>query len=335
MKRHKRTAQNILLFLSAAIILSGIVPSNAAETTPVAKNGFLKVIGNQLCNQDGQPVQLRGISSFGLQWESGSKFVNYDCLKYLSDSWRINVFRLAMYTREGGYIDNPAMAETVKKGVEIAVKLGIYVIIDWHILSDNDPNIYKAEAVEFFKQMAALYGKYPNVIYEICNEPNDVFWTKHIKPYAATVVTAIRALDKRNIIIVGTPSNSRDVDIAADDPLSGNNLMYACHFYAGSHGRSLRQQIDYARKNGCAVFITEWGTTNASGDGEIYPELVQMWNSYLNDNQISWCNWSLGDKREGSAILMPGANPAGNWDDAELTESGKLVKSLLSMTPAQ
>ncbi len=320
----------MLLFLFLPIVLTGFVPASATGTTPVEQNGFLKVIGNQLCNQDGQPVQLKGMSSYGLQWESGSKYINEDCLKYLRVNWNINVFRLAMYTSESGYIEDPQVANTVKKGIDIAIKLGIYVIIDWHILSDNDPNLHKDEAVEFFKQMAKLYGKYPNVLYEICNEPNDVFWNKHIKPYAETVIKAIRSKDKKNIIIVGTSSHSRDVDIAADNPLSGDNLMYACHFYAGSHGQSVRQQINYARKNGLAVFVTEWGTTRADGSGAIYSELTKTWMDYLDENQISWCNWSLGDKDEGSAALMPGANPNGNWTDTELTESGKLVKSLLT-----
>jgi endoglucanase len=335
MKNGKQTLKFIRVLLGVTIILIGAFPLSAAGTSFVEQNGYLKVIGNQLCNQDSQPIQLRGMSSFGLQWKSGSKYINDDCLKYLCDNWHINVIRLAMYTREGGYIDDPAVAKTVKKGVDIAIKLGIYVIIDWHILSDNDPNMHKAEAVKFFKQMATLYQKYPNVIYEICNEPNDVFWTKQIKPYANTVITAIRTLDKRNIIIVGTSSYSRDVDIAADDPLSGSNLMYACHFYAGSHGRSLQQQVTYARKNGIAVFITEWGTTTADGNGRIYPELTKSWMDYLNTNKISWCNWSLGDKNEGSAALAPGANPNGNWTDVDLTDSGKLVKSLLSSSPVQ
>lgn len=322
-----------LILWGMIIMFSCVLPAGATGSTPVEANGFLKVVGNQLCNQDGHPIQLRGMSSYGLQWENGSKFINYDCLKYLRDNWKINVFRLAMYTKEGGYIDNPSVLDTVNKGIDLAVQLGIYVIIDWHILSDGDPNTHKDEAVKFFKQMATLYEKYPNVLYEICNEPNNVFWFKEIKPYAETVITAIRKIDKRNIIIVGTSSHSRDVDIAADDPLSGENLMYACHFYAGSHGQSVRQQINSARKNGLAVFISEWGTTDASGDGGFYPELTKTWFDYLNSNQISWCNWSLGDRKEASAALAPGANPNGNWSDSELTESGKLVKTLLTTNP--
>ena len=318
------------------IILSVTVPLSAAGTTPVDQKGYLRVVGNQLCNQQGQPIQLRGMSSHGLQWYFAAKFVNQDCLKYLRDNWHISVFRLAMYTREGGYIDNPAVADKVKTGVDAAIKLGIYVIIDWHILSDKNPMVYQAQAIGFFKQMATLYGKYPNILYEICNEPNgEDSWAIRIKPYAETVLPVIRAIDRKNIIIVGAPTWSQNVDVIADSPLKGKNIMYTCHFYAGTHGQYLRDKITYARKKGLAVFATEWGTTNSSGNGPIYQTETQDWMKYLNSNKISWCNWSLCDKNEGSAALMPGADETGNWTDDDLSDSGKLVKSFLSESPAQ
>lgn len=198
MRIKKNLLRIVQLVLCLMIILSVTVPLSAAGTTPVDQNGYLRVVGNQLCNQQGQPIQLRGMSSHGLQWYFAAKFVNQDCLKYLRDNWHISVFRLAMYTREGGYIDNPAVADKVKTGVDAAIKLGIYVIIDWHILSDKNPMVYQAQAIGFFKQMATLYGKYPNILYEICNEPNgEDSWAIRIKPYAETVLPVIRAIDRK------------------------------------------------------------------------------------------------------------------------------------------
>lgn len=321
---------NFVLCLS--LIFSVTFPLSAAETSPVEQNGFLKVIGNQLCNQKGKPIQLRGISSHGLQWYFSSKYVNENCLKYLRDNWNINLFRLAMYTREGGYIDDPEVVAIVKKGVEAAIKLDIYIIIDWHVLSEKDPNVYRNEAINFFKEMASLYGKYPNILYEICNEPNgEDSWTIRIKPYAEAVIPAIRSIDRKNIIIVGTPTWSQDVDVVADNPLSGKNLMYACHFYAGTHGEYLREKITYARQKGLAIFVTEWGATNSSGNGPIYRTETQEWIDFLNKNKISWCNWNLSDKYENSAALVMDADENGNWSDEDLTDSGKLVKSLLNV----
>lgn len=71
-------------------------PASAAETkTPVAKNGQLSTKGTQLVNRDGKAVQLKGISSHGLQWYG--EYVNKDSLKWLRDDWGITVFRAAMY----------------------------------------------------------------------------------------------------------------------------------------------------------------------------------------------------------------------------------------------
>ena len=39
----------------------------------------------------------------------------------------------------------------------MAISLDLYVIIDWHILSDNNPNIHKEEAKAFFTEMAIEY----------------------------------------------------------------------------------------------------------------------------------------------------------------------------------
>lgn len=100
-----------------------------------------------------------------------------------------------MYTADGGYIDNPSVKNKVKEAVEAAKELGIYVIIDWHILNDGNPNQNKEKAKEFFKEMSSLYGNTPNVIYEIANEPNgDVNWKRDIKPYAEEVISVIRKM---------------------------------------------------------------------------------------------------------------------------------------------
>nr|6GJF_A Chain A, ENDOGLUCANASE [synthetic construct]6GJF_B Chain B, ENDOGLUCANASE [synthetic construct]6GJF_C Chain C, ENDOGLUCANASE [synthetic construct]6GJF_D Chain D, ENDOGLUCANASE [synthetic construct]6GJF_E Chain E, ENDOGLUCANASE [synthetic construct]6GJF_F Chain F, ENDOGLUCANASE [synthetic construct] len=294
-------------------------------STPVETHGQLSVKGGQLVDENGKPVQLRGMSSHGLQWFGD--FVNKDSMKWLRDDWGINVFRVAMYTAEGGYITNPSVKNKVKEAVEAAIDLGMYVIIDWHILSDNDPNTYKEQAKAFFQEMAAKYGNYPNVIYEICNEPNGgVTWSNQIKPYAEEVIPAIRANDPDNIIIVGTPTWSQDVHDAADNPLPYSNIMYALHFYAGTHGQSLRDKIDYALSKGVAIFVTEWGTSDASGNGGPFLNESQKWIDFMNSRNISWANWSLSDKSETSAALMPGASPTGGWTDSNLSASGKFVR---------
>ncbi|MFZ5985672.1 MAG: cellulase family glycosylhydrolase [Bacillota bacterium] len=318
------------ILLSIAIVLSLFtafsINTGFAAVNAVAQNGQLKIVGSQLCNQSGQAIQLKGMSSHGIQWYGN--YVNYNSMKWLRDDWGITVFRVAMYTAENGYISNPSLKNKVKEAVEAAIDLGLYIIIDWHILQDNDPNMYKQQAKEFFREMATLYGNYPNVIYEIANEPNGgVTWNGHIKPYAEEVIPVIRAIDPDNIIIVGTGTWSQDIHDAANNPLKFSNIMYALHFYAGTHGQYLRDRIDYAMSKGAAIFVSEWGTSDASGGGGVYLSQSQTWIDFMASRKISWANWSLSDKAESSAALNPGASTSGGWTDANLSTSGKFIKS--------
>ncbi|GHV09961.1 hypothetical protein FACS189485_22890 [Spirochaetia bacterium] len=336
----RKTFCCLLLVLSA---LTGILSCSKDDSdtrlsvdrwgkTVVERYGQLKVSGTQLLNAAGRPVQLRGVSSFGLQYEG--QYANEDVIRWLRDDWNMQIWRAAMYTAEGGYISRSAVKSRVTDSVEAAIKLGIYVIIDWHILSDGDPRIYQKQAVEFFSEMAERYGQYPNLIYEICNEPNgrDVTWAGSVKPYAEAVIAAIRARDPDNIIIVGTPTWSQDVDIAAASPITGyENIMYSLHFYAGTHGSALQRKAEIALSRGIALFVTECGTSQATGNDGVYEAETLQWFSFLQKHNISWINWSLTNKGESSGILAKGADRTGkgHWTDSELSQSGKFIRKIM------
>ncbi|NGZ78233.1 cellulase family glycosylhydrolase [Saccharibacillus alkalitolerans] len=298
---------------------------SASASTFVGKHGQLAVKNGKLIDASGNPVQLKGMSSHGIQWFGG--YVNKESMKWLRDDWGLNVFRVAMYTEADGYISNPALKNKVKEAVDAAVELGIYVIVDWHILSDGDPNKYKTQSKAFFKEMAQTYGDTPNIIYEIANEPNgNVNWQNQIKPYAEEVIATIRAEDPDNPIIVGTGTWSQDIQDAAASPLKASNVLYAVHFYAGTHGAWLRDRIDAAMNKGLAVFVSEWGTSDASGNGGPFLAPSKEWTDFMADRGISWANWSLSDKQEASAALAPGASLTGGWTQSQLSESGRFVR---------
>ena len=301
---------------------------NPPSGTPVSRHGQLRVTGPNLLDASGQPVQLRGMSSHGLHWYG--QYINSASIKWLRDDWQANVVRAAMYTAEGGYISNPSIKNKVIETVDAAIEHGLYVIIDWHILYDNDPNMYKPQAIAFFREMAQRYGNHPNVIYEIANEPNgNVNWNQHIRPYAMDVISAIRQIDPDNPIIVGTGTWSQDIHHAAENPLPQANVLYALHFYAGTHGQELRNRIDYARSLNAAIFVSEWGSSQASGGGGVFVSETRTWIDFLNQRNLSWVNWSLADKNETSAALAPGASTQGGWSDSQLSPSGRLVRELM------
>lgn len=138
--------------------------------------------------------------------------MNKAAFQTLRDDWGANAVRLAMYTSEyNGYCSGGnqlALRKQIYKGVKCATELGMYVIIDWHILNDGNPMTQLAQAKSFFMMMAKNFRKQNNIIYEICNEPNGCSWTS-IKSYAAQVIKVIRKYDKNGIIVVGTPTWSQ------------------------------------------------------------------------------------------------------------------------------
>lgn len=313
------------VFLALSIFIMGAVIAVSAQYpagTPVAINGKLKVLGTNLVNSCGNAIQLRGMSSHGPQWfQSCYSSSSLDALAY---DWGIDVLRVAMYVREDGYMDNPSYwRDWIDNMVDMCGQRGIYCLIDWHVLNPGDPWSDIDAAREFWSYMSSKHKNKAHVLYEICNEPNGVNWDR-VKSYAEDIIPRIRANDGTTPIIVGTPNWSQDVDAAANNPLSGSNLMYALHFYSGTHLSWLRDKADDAIRKGLAIFVTEFGTSQASGDGGPYLEETQRWMDWLAQNKISWANWSFCDKSEVSAALNPGAC-GNNWNN--ISQSGQFIKN--------
>lgn len=295
----------------------------------VSSNGTLHVSGTNLQNQYNQNFRLKGLSSHGIQWYSD--IITYDNLKHLRDSWGINVFRIAMYTNENGYISQPdKMKKTAYNIIDMCINLDLYVVIDWHILSDGDPNIYLDQSKSFFNETSAKYKDYPNVIYEICNEPNQsyVTWSNHIKPYAEKIIPIIRNNSKNSVILVGTPDWSKDLSSVSKDPLKYDNIMYTVHFYAATHKTELQNTITSALNKNIPVFVSEWGTTDASGNSNFDLNSSKNWIEFMDKNNLSWINWSFCNKTEDSAILSSNYNiKSSSSIDEHLTKSGEFIKA--------
>ncbi len=292
----------------------------------------LSVEGTQLVDNEGNPVQLRGVSTHGLSWYP--EYVNEACFRQLKEEWGADVVRLAMYTAEsGGYCtdgNQDALKELINAGVKYATECGLYVIIDWHILSDGNPNTYVEQAKDFFAEMSANYGNYTNVLYEICNEPNGGTAWKDIKQYAEQVIEVIREQDEDGIILVGTPNWSQYVDQAAKDPIEDcENIMYTLHYYAATHTDALRQTMVTAVEGGLPIFVSEYGICDASGNGSIDENQANQWVDTLDEYQISYVAWNLSNKSESSAMLKSSCNKVSGFKAEDLSASGKWLYNML------
>lgn len=295
--------------------------ANTKENRPFLNHGRLTLDGTQIVDELGLPVQLKGVSTHGIQWFP--EYVSLDAFRTMRDDWHINVVRLAMYTDPNAGYDEKLHA-LVEEGVSYAIALDLYVIIDWHILSDGNPNLSKERAIQFFDAMSLKYKDVPNVLYEICNEPNgDVTWARDIKPYAESLIHAIRQNDEKALIIVGTPTWSQDVDIVAIDPIGHqDNILYALHFYAATHKDYLREKFSRALALGLPMIVSEFGISDASGSGQINYEQGEVWLDLLESHSIGYVAWNLSNKEETSALIKSNVSKTSDWEDADLSPWG-------------
>lgn len=304
-------------------------------STPFGQHGALHVENGKLTDADGNIVQLYGMSTHGIAWFP--QYINYDSFRTLRDDWNTNCIRLAMYTAEyGGYCaggDKEQLKQLVRDGVSYATELGMYVIVDWHILSDCDPNQNKDEAIAFFREMSEAFADNDNVLYEICNEPNSGTSWDSIKSYAEEVIPVIREQKPDAVILVGTPTWSQEIDKAAASPLTFDNIMYTLHFYAGTHKDDLRNRLETCAQNNLPVFVSEFGMCDASGNGANDFDSTTKWLDLLNKYQISFCCWNLANKDESSSVFKAASTALFDWTDEDFNESGRWIRDYFRSMP--
>ncbi len=332
--------KNLFYIILASFIISSC---NSSDKTKIDKNsnsldeinssnsivkdhGQLHIAGNKILDQNNDPIQLRGMSFFWSQWMG--QYYTPGVVEWLKKDWQATIVRAAMGVDEtDGYLTHPEREkQKVFDVIDAAIDQGLYVIVDWH--SHHAEN-YIDEAKTFFSEVAEKYGGYPNIIYEPYNEPIDSNWDTVLKPYHEEIIAAIRKHDPDNIIICGTRFYSQRVDEVIKNKIEDANVAYTFHYYAASHKQELRDLVKLTVDNNLAVFVTEFGISEASGDGSIDENEANIWWDFLDEYQISWCNWSIADKVELSAALLPGANPNGKWKQSEISTSGNIVRKEL------
>ncbi|RFM32479.1 cellulase family glycosylhydrolase [Chitinophaga silvisoli] len=316
---------------TAILLINLLLAVYCSAQTPVSINGQLKVIGTKLCNRNGYPIQLRGMSTHGIQWYAGC--ITDASLDTLKSDWGADIVRIAMYVQEGGYETNPSYyTSLVKSYVDKVTARGLYALIDFHILSPGDPNYNTDRAKTFFTDIANTYKNYNNVLYEICNEPNGVSWAT-IKNYADQVIPLIRAIDDDAVICVGTRgwsslglsegSTSQEI---LNNPLSYANVMYSFHFYARSHQDYYINHLDWASDR-LPIFVTEFGTQEATGDGPNDLTMSQRYLDLCKNKKISWTNWNFSDNPYSGAVWNSGTCSGNTWTTSQLKEAGVFIRN--------
>jgi len=312
----------IVAFARACFVLAS---SLLADETFVQKHGRLSVKKNKIVDKDGNPTTLRGMSLYC--WaRQGTQFFNTSAINHFARDWKCTVIRIAILPR--AYKNNPTKEiDKVKTVMDACIANGIYGIIDWHSMRGAQNDVASSQA--FFSAFATAYGKTPNIMYEPWNEPEQEPWPV-IKKYHEAIISKIRPIDPDGIIICGNRHWDQECEEASKDPItSSKNIAYSIHFYAASHGQSLRNNGATALKNGIALISTEYGTSEATGGGKFDAAETRLWWKWLDDNNVGCANWSAAALGETSAAFKPGTNPTGPWTDDMLKPSGLLVRDYI------
>ena len=322
-----------------ALGLSACAPATEKTGNGVSQWGALHVESGRLLNSSGEPAALRGMSSHGAVWYP--RYLNGGAMATLRE-YGANLFRIAVYTEpDNAYIeDSERSLDYLYMGIESALAADMYVIVDWHILRDNNPRLYQREAEAFFEEISAHYGDEPGILYEICNEPNGETSWEDIRLYAEAVIPVIRRNAPGAVVLVGTPRYCTDFSGPLREPLAFDNIMYTMHRYIdiSSPEDAGPGQLPKLIEAGLPVFVSEWGVAAGEQayfagsdmqdwDGQIslYPEAAQSFVDYMEEQHISWAGWSLSNKAEWHSALRPDCKRLSGWTEQDLTVSGKLM----------
>lgn len=297
-----------------------------APLSPVAANGRLEVKGNFVVNERGDKVQLRGFASHGMQWFN-SFYADGQVFEAAARQWGSDVLRLTLYLSEDGYLTNDSIPKErfeawIDQYVQVCVKEGMYIILDWHVHKPGWPGYYLKEAKEFFGKMSAKYGALPNVLWEIANEPSNAALTseqsggkgtdpghypewREIADYAKQIIPIIREHSPHSLILVGTPSWStlgvstrgseawREI---ADNPLPYPNVLYVIHYYAAAH--TFQDAFEKAADR-LPLFATEWAASGFQETSDLDAGKGKAFADMLRRRRIGWAYWNLSNNTPG------------------------------------
>jgi aryl-phospho-beta-D-glucosidase BglC (GH1 family) len=335
-----------ITFLIVVILLVGIWPIASTAATPALA---LHVDGKYIKDSAGSVIYLHGTNqpdfandADGL-WSSDSFVQNrLDVMK----SWGMNIIRcdFAVNQWKDNTIDSQSTMhnrDAIKRLISFAGDRGMYVILTGYTLKSTitvgqdayqDPLPYppyqttpggssvissQQDFVNFWASVANELKGYPNVIFELWNEPQGTSAVLNTwLSVSQQCITAIRNTGSQNLIIasgnnwgsawVNLDSSSReDLSWVFNYPLTGGNIIYGVHLYsqhlqkAGSvataysdvnSGLSLMRYYDVA--NSYPLIVSE---ICPNMDSNTVNELTFFQNalSLFNSHGISYTAWGF------------------------------------------
>ncbi len=301
--------------MGITVVIAGILLAMSNAWGAEAAKGRLEVRGKELLFE-GKPVVLRGVALgdpiLGRQGRPLSDFT------VLARDWHANVVRLGIHPSVWKTQPHDQVLTRLEKDVHAALKEGMFVIIDWHVIGwpdgyyeaghGDNADMYDSNfalAKDFWSATAARFGADGRVLFELWNEP--VFqkneyaadvgqkWPQ-FKPFMKELTDIVRKKSK-NVVIVTSNRWAHYLKGIRQDLLKGENIAYAWHIYAGHARNNEKAWADALDdlQTVAPVLVTEWGFQRDSkqhyhGSPEDFG--VKFLHDFLDARQLhstAWC----------------------------------------------
>ena len=149
------------------------------------------------------------------------------------------------------------------------------------------------------------------------------------------VIPVIRKIDPDAVIVVGTRQwssfNHGDYMEVVNNPVKAKNIMYAFHAYA-PHPSHQQRYLDAMVKASklIPIFVTEWGSTDASGQHSHSDTWGQKYVDAMKEHNISWAYWNFSSDHGGSSIWKNNYCSQKNkdWSEKNMKPSGLFIKKV-------
>lgn len=305
-----------------------IIPRDAVAMGPYI------VKGNTIVGKDGKRYFFHGIGRDGLEytcWGDGHFYPNE--LAYMGSGkntahatyWNANTVRLPL--SEGIWLNGQPLQQCpadqyhqlVKRTVDAltAMKLNVIIDLQWSDagrqskLGGGQWAMPDADSITFWQQVAGIYKSYPNVLFELFNEPHPAQWScwmagcKVINDQTSSndcqciktlsyqsvgmqaLVDTVRKTGAQNLALVGGMNWGFDLSQLSKYALKGTNIVYDTHPYP--YTDKLPQTWDAAFGNVSQHYPVISAESGAYDCGTNYMNQLL---SYFDAHQISWVAWS-------------------------------------------
>ncbi len=296
-------------------------------------NGPYTVQGNTILDASGQPYLFHGIGRDSLEyscWGDGHldaqelAYMGQGTSHYAATYWGANTVRLPL--SEGIWLNGQSSQgcgatqyqALVKQTVDTLTALKLNVILDLQWTDAGGQSLQAggswaapdADSATFWQQVATIYQSYPNVLFELFNEPHPGSWTCWLSACSITdtaysqdcgcnetltfndvgmqaLVNTVRGTGATNLVIVAGMDWGFDLSQIPTYTIQGSNVIYDTHPYP--YAEKMPNSWDAAFGKISATYPV---ISAESGQYDCGTSFMSQLLAYFDAHHISWVAWA-------------------------------------------